>query len=101
VMTPAGVRGLVNDAIAIYFLDVNLATALVARWCVGHKVEMSKGAYRVRENAPTPRVHAAAHRTPREPATRRIWNSYLAVLKARIRMVAVLTRRAVRSRPEE
>jgi hypothetical protein len=63
-MTPAGFRGVVNDAIAVYFLDVNLAGAFVARWCAGRKVEMTAGAFRVREDAPAPRVGAVAHRTP-------------------------------------
>jgi hypothetical protein len=30
--TPAGMRGVVNDALGIYFLDVTLASAFVARW---------------------------------------------------------------------
>jgi hypothetical protein len=32
-MTPAGLRGVVNDAVAIYFLDAALAAAFVSRWC--------------------------------------------------------------------
>jgi hypothetical protein len=46
---PAGLRGVVNDAIAIYFLDATLAAAFVARWCAGSNVEISEGAFRVRE----------------------------------------------------
>ena len=30
-MTPAGPRGVVNDAVAIYFLDATVAAAFVAR----------------------------------------------------------------------
>ncbi len=32
-MTPAGLRGVVNDAVAIYFADATIAAAFVARWC--------------------------------------------------------------------
>src|SRR5882672_4919177 len=35
-MTAAGMRGVVNDALAIYFLDATLASAFVARWCGGY-----------------------------------------------------------------
>src|SRR5690348_17227551 len=48
-MTPAGLRGAVNDAIAIYFLDAPMAAAFVQRWCVGYRVETVDGAFRVRE----------------------------------------------------
>src|SRR3984893_13618016 len=39
-----------------YFPDATLAGAFVARWCIGYKVETAKGAFRVREDEPTPRV---------------------------------------------
>src|SRR5271165_3139087 len=42
-MTPAGLRGVVNDAVAIYFLNAALAVAFVSRWCTGSKVEISNG----------------------------------------------------------
>ena len=32
-MTPSGVRGVLNDAVSIYFADATLASAFVARWC--------------------------------------------------------------------
>jgi hypothetical protein len=32
-ITPAGVRGVINDAIAVYFRDAALAAAFAARWC--------------------------------------------------------------------
>src|SRR5437762_11351216 len=38
-LTPAGTRGVLNDAISIYFADATLAGAFVARWCAGPKVE--------------------------------------------------------------
>ena len=60
-MTPAGLRGVVNDAVAIYFLDPALASGFVARWCATNKVEIAEGAFRVREDAPTPRIGATPH----------------------------------------
>jgi len=55
-------RGVLNDAISLYFADATLASAFIARWCVGAKVETAGGAFRVRE--PAPRVGAGLHRTP-------------------------------------
>jgi hypothetical protein len=55
-MTPSGTRGVLNDAISIYFADATLASAFVARWCVGSKVEATGGVFRVREVEPAPRV---------------------------------------------
>ena len=63
-MAPAGLRGVVNDALAIYFLDPALATAFVARWCIGYRAETTEGSFRVREDTPEPRVPAPQHRTP-------------------------------------
>ena len=45
-LTPSGTRGVLNDALLIYFADAKLASALVARWCVGAKVETAGGARR-------------------------------------------------------
>lgn len=61
-MTPWGTRGVLNDAISFYFADATLASAFVARWCVGSKVETTGGVFQVREDEPTPRVGAAPHR---------------------------------------
>src|ERR1700732_1751832 len=44
-MTPSGMRGVLNDAVSIYFLDATLASALVARWCAGYKVETAGGVF--------------------------------------------------------
>src|SRR5215472_3901899 len=63
-MTPSGMRGVLNDALSIYFPDPALASAFVARWCIGFKVETAEGAFRVREDEPVPRVRAGLHRTP-------------------------------------
>ncbi len=62
-MTPSGVRGVVNDAISIYFADVTIASAFVARWCRAQRVEMVDGLFRVRDDAPMPRIGAAQHKT--------------------------------------
>jgi hypothetical protein len=64
-VTPAGLRGVVNDALAIYFLDTALANAFVARWCLGFRVETIEGSYRLREDAPTEWIPSKPHRTPR------------------------------------
>jgi len=64
-MTPSGTRGgVLNDAIAVYFADATLASAFVASWCVGFKVEAAGGVFQVREGEPVPRIGAGLHRTP-------------------------------------
>ena len=63
-MTPSGMRGVLNDAVSIYFLDATLASAFVARWCAGYKVETAKGVFRVRADEPAARTVATMHRTP-------------------------------------
>jgi hypothetical protein len=63
-ITPSGSRGIVNDALAIYFADATLASAFEARWCVGGKFETVNGVFRVRDDEPTPPVGAGLHRTP-------------------------------------
>ena len=62
-MTPSGLRGVIDDAVAIYFLDPTTAAGFVGRWCAGSKFEVAEGAFRVREDTPAPRVGVAAHRT--------------------------------------
>jgi hypothetical protein len=64
VMTPSGLRGVLNDAVSIYFLDATLASAFVARWCAGYKVETAEGVFRVRADEPAARTAASMHRTP-------------------------------------
>jgi hypothetical protein len=63
-VTPSGTRGVLNDAISIYFADATLASAFVTRWCAGSKVETTGGVFQVREDEPAPRVGAGLHRTP-------------------------------------
>jgi len=41
--TPSSTRGAVNDAVAICFADVTLASAFVARWCAMQRVEVWMG----------------------------------------------------------
>jgi hypothetical protein len=63
-MTPSGIRGVLNDAVSVYFLDATLASSFVARWCAGYKVETAEGVFRVRADEPTARTAASLHRTP-------------------------------------
>jgi hypothetical protein len=63
-LTPAGTRGVLNDAISVYFADATLAGAFVARWCVGTKVETAGGVFQVRDDEPARRIGAGLHRTP-------------------------------------
>ena len=63
-ITPSGMRGVLNDAISIYFSDATLVSAFVARWCQGSKVETAGRVCQVREDEPVPRVGAGLHRTP-------------------------------------
>jgi len=53
-----------NDALSIYFGDAAFASAFVARWCVGAKVETACGVFQVREDDPEPRVGSGLHGTP-------------------------------------
>ncbi len=64
-MAPAGLRGVVNDAVAIYFLDATSAAAFVGLWCAGSEVEASGGTFQVRDDTPMRRV--AAGRTCSRP----------------------------------
>jgi hypothetical protein len=63
-MTPSGLRGVLNDAIAIHFSDAALAGAFVARWCRAPRIECVEGAFQVRDEEPSLRKGAALHRTP-------------------------------------
>ena len=63
-ITPAGVRGVVNDAVAIYFRDAALAAAFVARWCRQRLPEVAEGAFVLRDDDPVPSRTTALHKTP-------------------------------------
>jgi hypothetical protein len=60
--TQSSTRSVINDALALYFADVTLASAFVTRWCATQRA--MDGVYRVRENEPTPRIGAGLHKTP-------------------------------------
>jgi hypothetical protein len=62
-MTPSEERGVLNDAISVHLADARIASALVARWCIGYRAEASDGLFRIREDEPTPRVRAPDHKT--------------------------------------
>jgi hypothetical protein len=62
-MTTSGMRGVLNDAISIYFADATPASAFVARWCAGSKMEAAGGVLQVRQGEPALRVGAGLHRT--------------------------------------
>ena len=38
-MAPSGASGVVNDAVAIYFRNAELARAFLNRWCIGVAIE--------------------------------------------------------------
>jgi len=40
----------VNDALAVYFLDVIIGSAFVARWYTAERIEIVNGVYRVRDD---------------------------------------------------
>ena len=61
---PAGTAGIVNDAIAFYFVSAAFAHAFVARFCCGYRVETIAGAFAVRADEPPPRRRGSAHKTP-------------------------------------
>ena len=63
-ITPAGMRGVVNDAIAVYFHDATLASAFAARWCAPVGLGVSEGFLRIRDDEPIPRIPARHHKTP-------------------------------------
>jgi len=63
-MAPAGIAGVVNDAVAFYFEDAAFAHAFVARFCCGYRVETIAGAFAMRGDRPSERLGAPAHKTP-------------------------------------
>ena len=65
-ITPSGLRGVVNDAVAFYFCDAALASGFVARWCQIGTIETVEGAFQIRDDSPTMRRAAPLHRTPGE-----------------------------------
>jgi hypothetical protein len=49
-----GMRGVLNDAVSIYFTDATFASAFVARWCSGQRIETTGSVFQVREDEPAP-----------------------------------------------
>jgi hypothetical protein len=52
---PAGLAGVVNDAVAFYFSDAGFAHAFVARFCCGYRLEAIEGAFAIHSGAPPAR----------------------------------------------
>ena len=63
-ITPFGMRGVLNDAVSIYFLDATLASAFVALWCAASRIETDGGLFHIRDDELAPRIGAGLHRTP-------------------------------------
>jgi uncharacterized membrane protein YfcA len=61
---PAGLIGVLNDAIAFYFDNAAFAHAFVARLCCGYRVEAVEGAFALRNDTPPLRRGASVHKTP-------------------------------------
>jgi len=64
ISTPSSTRGVVNDALAVYFADATIAVCIC-----GLLVRRTEGRDRgsgvsVRDDEPTPRIGSALHRTP-------------------------------------
>jgi hypothetical protein len=38
-------RGVLNDAVSVYFLDTTQASAFVVGWCAGYRVETAGGVF--------------------------------------------------------
>jgi hypothetical protein len=65
---PAGLVGVLNDAVAFYFDDAAFAHAFVNRFCCGYRpIEVNRaveGAFSLRTDVPEPRRLAPLHKTP-------------------------------------
>jgi hypothetical protein len=68
ISAPAGLVGVLNDAVAFYFDDAAFAHAFVNRFCCGYRpVEVNRsveGAFSLCTEMPEPRRIAPAHKTP-------------------------------------
>jgi len=61
---PAGLVGILNDAIAFYFDNAAFAHAFVTRFCYGYRIETNEGAFAFRDDTPARRRSASVHKTP-------------------------------------
>jgi hypothetical protein len=59
-IVPTGMRGVANDAIALYLREATFAAAFVARWCR----PAEDGCYQLREDEPARRTPSGWHKTP-------------------------------------
>jgi hypothetical protein len=106
-MTPSGARGVLNDALSIYFGDASLASAFVARWCVRARVETAGGVFQVREDEPEPRVGAGAAQdavsagTPTGTQSSKPWSSGVEIGEYRgiVRVPRRVSQRLLPERP--
>lgn len=58
-------RGVLNDAVSIFFPDATLASAFAARWCGGYRVETAGSVFQVRDDDIQHRGSGRRpHRTP-------------------------------------
>jgi hypothetical protein len=64
-MAPAGMAGIINDALALYFEDPAFAHAFVARFCCGYRVATIDDALTIRRGARPDRRTATIRETPR------------------------------------
>jgi hypothetical protein len=64
IIAPSGLRGVVNDAVALYCRDPAAAAAFVARWCVRPLPEIAEGAFVMRDDEPAAPRRAPLHKTP-------------------------------------
>jgi hypothetical protein len=60
---PSGIGSVVNDALAVYFLDVIIASAFIARWYTTKGIEIVDGIVGSAMTT-THRIGVALHRTP-------------------------------------
>jgi len=67
-MTPSGTRGVLNDALSIYFADAPLASAFVSRWVSGQRSRRPEACSRC---ATMSRRHGSAPGRIRHPEGRR------------------------------
>jgi|SRR5580704_7157273 hypothetical protein len=65
---PAGLTGVLNDAVAFYFYDAAFAHAFVSRFCCGYRPvavnQAVEGAFSMRTDAPAPHPAAVANKMP-------------------------------------
>ena len=61
-IAPAGLRGVLDDAVAVYVGSPTCALGFITRWCVSD--DPPSGLYRVRDDEPVVRVWNAPHKSP-------------------------------------